>query len=411
MTSIFSVAAGHVDHAGNVAATMNNRMLMEENKRLQEQLAARGRKVQSLAKQLSTASADVAKSVKSVAEYDVLEGKLRDCGEERDQLNYELTKSLREKEDMRVLIGKLQEQVQEVEKTHQAHIETSNEKNLALKNLLESASSKVVEMSCRKEAVESNFIAAQQQVQALQEELAEMELKQKYLLQDLRTLTAEKVQAAKEISALRTSIKTNEQLRKQMEAKTATVAYEKLSAEKDLQKLRADHKQLDTTKNSLVATLTARDRHIQSQTEKIQQAEAETARKIAELERVSNKLGMVSHSHDIALVEIEDLKDSLKGSRQSLDKMKMESQQMEQTLQSQLEACSKQKGDLSNDLEVTIGNLMTTREEVANLKEQLMDREHKIKEEKQKLAQLGGSEKIKVLDGVGTIASLTESHF
>lgn len=410
MTSIFSIASQHVEQTSNVAANMNNRMLVEENRRLQEQVAEGRRKIQNLAKQLSAASADVAKSVKSVAKYDSLEDSLRDCAEERDQLKYDLNKNVREKEEMKTLIGKLQEQVAEMEKTHHAQIENSNEKNDALKDLLESVSAKAVEMTSRKEAVESNFIASQQKVQELQDDLSELKQKDKLLLQDVKSLTADKVQATKDIGTLKGTIKNNEGLRKQLESKIATLAYEKQSVEKELKAVTLQQQKLVTFNTTLKSTLVARDKTIQSQTDRIQQLESEKSRRIAELERVNNKLGMVSHSHDIALAEIEDLKDSLKRAEHRLEQQEIASQKVKENLQLQLQESSNQKAELSNDLKATVDNLMSTREQVAELKDEVADREQKIQEEKKKLAELGCSEKIQVLNG-GKITSITEGYF
>jgi len=65
---------------------------------------------------------------------------------------------------------------------------------------------------------------------------------------------------------------------------------------------------------------------------------------------------------------------------------------------------------LENKLKITTENLEASREEVVDLKNVIQERENQIEEEKEKLASLGGPEKVKVLSHGGKIM-VTESHF
>ncbi|CAB9510477.1 expressed unknown protein [Seminavis robusta] len=399
MTSIFSIASvanpsSHGDHG--VVSTMTNRHLAEENNKLKEQVAEGKRKIQTLAKKLSAANADVARSVQSVAVYDTLEGKYNQCIKERNEARSELAKAHQEEQDLCWMVAKLQEQMTQMEKTHSLQMETSREKSEALKDLLESVSAQASELTASKEAVESELKATQSKAQTLQDNLTESKNTQRKLLEDVKQLSAEKVEMSKKISILGANIQANEQHRKQMEAKSATLAYERNTLSRELNKANMEYKKLFATKQSLATTAGERSQTIEAMRKSIQAKDSENVRVVSELD-------MVSHSHDMALLEIDALKKALNDTVKTLEKKEVEAKTTQEQLESEIMKLSEQKGSLDMELE-------SSRQEVSSLKDCVADREEKIKQEQEKLAALGCSEKIQVLSGVGKI-SFTESHF
>lgn len=399
-------ATGHGDH-GN----MITRHLMQENKKLQDQVNEGRKKIQTLAKQLSVASADVAKSVKSVADYDVLEAKFLKCTSERDAVQAALEDSRKDNDEMKQMVAKLQQQVEDMGKAHKAEQADTKEKMEALKNLLQKVSTQVTETKSSKEAVESKLKETQKIVVGWEEKAIVANQNQKRLQQELKIMSSEKAELNKKISVLGANIQANEHHRKQLETKIAGLAYEKQALERNIEKAKMEYKKVVATNDSLVKVSTQRDKTIKEQRMAIQKLEEEKAREIAQLKRVTNKLDMVSHSHDQALAEIDRLKLFLKETQQEMTEKDTESQKRQDDLQNQIAKLDENKASLEHDLKERSAECEAARKEISELKNIIENRDQQIKEEKEKLASLGCSEKIQVLNNDGKIASFTESYF
>jgi chromosome segregation ATPase len=399
MASMFSIAASHGDHG---TATITNRHLIVEITKLRAEVAEGKRTIQNLAKQLSAASADVAKSVQSVAEYGALEAKLNKCSHERNETRSELAQARKEKEELTDVIATMEASMEDRERMHRRQLEASHEQSEALKSLLETVSTQAMELTSSKEMVESKLRASQQHVEGLQKRLSESNETHETLLLDYNRVSVEAAEMSKKISVLGANIQANEQHRKQVEGKSATLAYERNALQRDLNKVNMEYKKISAAKDSLAATAAELSKTIQTQRESMQQKDIEYA-------RLNSKLDMVSNSHNIALLEIEALSSRLRNTLQTMEQREAEAKKTQERLEKELIEHSAKRENLETDLKMTNENLEASRVEVSRLKECLADREERIKEEKEKLAALGCSEKVQ-LNGVGKIA-FTESYF
>ena len=410
MTSIFSIPV--VTNVGGNGPTKNERMLLEENKALQKQVAEGRQKIQSLAKKLSVASADVAKSIQSVAVYDVLEVKLQKCTTERDAAIFQLEASRRDNANLKEEIHDLEEQVQDLGKTIQSENEASNEKIDGLMNMLQSVSSQVSEVTAAKETAEAKLKLRQDRVWQLEKEAGQQAQREKTLSSNLKSLSTERFELTKKVSSLGSALDKKEKQCVELDTKVASLSYSKQTLQRDLSAATEENKKLKESRDSLIASGANKSRTIEAQYGRIQKLDMDKAKTQVELTQLKHELNMMSQIHNSALAEIEGYKTVLDQTQRNMKDREMTAQQTQAELELRLEELNKQKENLKGDVDLTVAYLQATRQEVANLRTTVQERDERIEEEKGKLAALAGSETTAVLNEGGKITvSLTDSHF
>lgn len=411
MTSIFSIPAV-TKSGGSQSPTKNECMLLEENKALQKQVKEGRQKIQSLAKKLSTASSDVAKSIQSVAEYDVLEAKLNKCTTERDVAISQLQASRGKNADLKEEINDLEEQVQELKKTLGSEAEVYNEKIDGLTNMLQSVSTQVTEITVAKEAMDAKLKISQDKVRQLEQECAEHARREKTLNTNLKSLSTERFDLTKKVSSLGTALDKKEKQCIELDTKVGSLAYAKQTLQRDLNASTEESKKLKETRDSLIASGAKKSKTIEAQNGRIQKLEMDKAQTHVNLTVLKHEVDMMSQIHKAALTEIEEYKTLLAQTQRNMKDREMTAQQTQAELELRLEELNKQKENLKGDVDLTVAYLQATRQEVANLRTTVQEREERIVEEKEKLAALAGSETTTVLNEDGKITvSLTDSHF
>ena len=386
--------------------------LLEENKSLQKQVAEGRQKIQSLAKRLSAASADVAKSVQSVAAYDLLEVKLAKCTTERDAAHSQYIAIRNENQGLKDDVLYFKKQFEELQETQHLQSEANNEKIDALKNMLQSVSSQVSEISAAKEAVESKLKTSQEMVGKLEREAAEKARREEALNASLKTLSTERFDLTKKVSSMGTIIEKKEAERIELNTKVASLSYAKQSLERDLSASNEENRKLVVSRDSLIATGAGKSKTIEAQHGRIQKLDMDKAQAHVELTRLKHHIGMLSQAHNAALAEIEEYKAVLDQTQRNMKDREMTAQQAQTELESRLAELNQQKESLKGDVDLTISYLQATREEVASLRTTVQERDQRIEEEKEKLAALAGSETTAVLNEGGKITiSVTDSYF
>ena len=411
MTSIFSIAPAP-NASSHSSGKKNSPTLVQENKELQKQVHEQRQAIQNLVKKLSVANADVAKSVQSVANYDILEAKLKNCMKERDAALSVSEVHKIEKTKIKIAVEKLEKEIQQLKVTRKSEAEANEEKTEAFKEMIQTVSNQLTELTAAKKAVELDLQKSQVKVTQLEKVSKQRAQNEANLEASLKSLSTERFELTKKVSALGKSLKNKESQCMQLETKVASLAYAKQSIQRDLKACQENNKTLIESQNALMISGEKRRETINAQYGRIQKLETDTAQAKVEVTRLKFEIDMITQTHAAALAEIEDYKKLLDQTQRNMKDREMTAQETQTELEHRLTQLKQQKESLKGDVDLTISYLQATREEVANLRTTVQERDQRIEEEKKKLAAMADSESTAVLNEDGKItASISDGYF
>lgn len=378
-------------------------VLINENASIREELAHAKETIKTLSKKLSVANQDVARSVTSVAHYDKLEAELTTCKKERDIAHEKLNTATKKNEELTQKISELETKLDKTTESFTLKVETMDGEIAALQKKLDQVTTTAQETTAAKKSLELRLAEKEERVQSMEQEAIAAERQQNHLQKEVNILSSEKEELVQKTMALSSTLNDNKR-------QNLKLAAEKSTLHDQLDKAVTDIRKLQAKSNSLHESIVQKDKALQSLRITLQKVEAAKEQETSQLKLVRRDLAVVSNARDKALTHINSLNQTLDEVNMTLTDNEKRSIRSIEQLESIVRELEKQKSTLEVNLQTTTTKLEAANLEVLNLERTVEQQKDQIAEEKAKLAAVGDSENVQLLN-VGKITSCTEKYF